>query len=227
MLFKTLFSLIAIIGFAFCAPLPQYANIVKGVDRLGNPYSLFSSTLLLNFNDLGAWLTEIEPVDNNNGTWTFTTKLFKKPKNEVTVTIHGDFSAQIENELLFVIEPGYWHEYVELDNAIADIVNSRLERLDNIGQLIENTNTTVPYLDDSIDKLTFLFLYSSTNDNAPLQSNLLLQAVVFSAVQRFDFANPLIAERAQALYEEVITLFLLRKFNLFNIWRQKMLAPIF
>jgi hypothetical protein len=226
----TIFIVISvIINVIQCVPLPIYANIVRCIDRLNNSYGLFSSTLFLNKNDVGAWLTEIETIDNNNGTWTFITNLYNNGKHgkEIMRTIHGNFSTPLENELLFDVTPGYWHEFVNLDNIIADVINSRLERFDGFGKILKNDMNSQPNLDSSIDKFTFLYLYGVTNNQVSLQSNLLLQVLVFSLYQRFDFSDPSTSTRAQDLYQEITPLFILRKTNLFNIWRQKMLSSVF
>lgn len=206
--------------------LPLILPITTGVDYDGNTYYLFTSWLGLKVGNVGGWETQLNAVNNGNGTWTFTAQLngFVSPFiSPISATIKGDFSAPFNDETLFVVtsdltDPLGWSSYVNFDNAINKVLNCFFAQIPNFGVAKNVTTSDVPTLMSGASLTDFYTAYGLASQNIPLQNLILLQFTVYA--ESVSATDP-------TLIAAITPITLLFKINNFNIYRQESVFKFF
>jgi hypothetical protein len=194
-------------------PLPIIAPFAQGVDSTNTPYTLYTSPTHLQIADEGGWITPVTAVNHGNGTFSFTTiSPHLLPWQQVTsAPLKGSFSAPLEVENLFIIDPSSWAALIAFDNTLANNLNEKLGLVANFGFVEKISESSIPSFDSSVTTTSFFTAYYAETLNPTLQFLQLLQVFTWAA-------NP--ATYSADLINGLMPTFLHFKTNLYNLNRQ-------
>ena len=201
--------------------LPVYAPMVQGVDPAGNPYILYTSTILLSVADDGGWITPLTGTEISQNVWKFETNSpFLGAGHQLNFTLSGSFSGLLETEYLFTLaDTTAFDALAAFDNLLTSTLNSVLShKLDAkkalFGNFVQITPSDSPSFGTDVTVDSFLSWYGDNYSNWPAQFLGLLQ------VYQWALVNSGTNTTAAALVETITPIFLHFKTNLYNLNRQ-------